>query len=653
MACDNDSICNAPNRAQHAYVSPLKQGCSSPARPNCATLSTVLTAESRLLTPHSSYEQCEDSHRFHDESAEDDCWGGSVLQSILSFITPQKKNVVSACGHEALPDASATKNACQSQASLNDQFEFSWDRALDAGDGAAAKSPTRVQDFPLLPDTSSDDHACNRRLQLQFSQESQMAGHPNSGRNQEDESPLPSKCVLPSKRVGRYEQHDVQESLQHLLDAAQHFEAESNFDAAITSLEEFVDKSQSLAGASFASEHSRATALHQLGILQWKAGNYFFSEHTLSDCLHLYYSMLDETNGSLFCQRELHHQILLEASHVLISLGRVHLSKGEGDVAMTCYDECVRRLASIPKASISSAVMTPARIFAQACVGAGRVLVSQGRLVKALKRYRRALKVQLGYQAGEEIATLSTDYARVPLNDVAETLSHLGRLHELQNDMGRATECHAQALNLYQSLLDPTAVDIGYASNNVGKVYLRLGHLAEAEEALLKAHQVFSLRLGTDHRNTADALLSIGQLQASQGRHTKALATFKRVLRTKPFGELLAATYHCIATSQEALFRLGKALKYYQREADILRETLPHNNLGLARLLHHMAKSACKAVNDEGEYTHLDEANGWLSQASEIYYCNEGQLLDNELLHLESSIEDVRRRMNRKVHIHN
>ena len=615
---DNDSFCRVPvsSAAPKTFRRPLDSSYVSPAEERQlkeGSRSACSTVETALYIPQDSFD---DSLDVSSRSAEDDCWTTPVLQNIRALISPtQKMNAISFNN-----DDNAAADG------INVHQDQSWESPTSVKD-----LPNVVNSLPSMPPLTSKSSLPCRRL---------------------DFSLQPSLVIEEQQR-----RQDDSKDLQNFLHEASKFEAESDLDAAISSLEEFLRLSQSTP-TSFASDHSRATTLHKLGTLQWKCGRYFFSEHIFTDCIHLYERLLDEA--------ALHHDdpgmyslLAIELAHVFVSTGRVFISKGEGDAAMQCYNESVRLLSSIPKsASSPTTLITPARIFSQACVGAGRVLASQGRLKAALKRYKRALKNQLAPAndtavADEDISALSIDEARVPLNDIAETLSHLGRLYEQRNDLTCALECHAKALAIYRSVLDPCAVDIGYASNNVGQLYLRLGHVVEAEQALTMAHQVFSFSLGMNHRNTADALLSLGQLYASQGRHKKALATYKRVLRAEPavFGQLLAVTFHSIGCSYEATFRLDKALKYYKREFSVLNTTLPPCHLSRARLLHHMAKIAMQAVDSKGEFVLLEQAAYWLEEAAEIYDHNDGEdLLYEELLHLDASIEDTRLRMERQAH---
>jgi len=637
----------------HIALSPCLRKCThqpkAKGRPACTTSSTILTYESAPYSPYSPYSlESLDTPGDHPSGRDDDstayCWAGPMLKTIISLVSPQKPRCIIDSAHskqEAADNAASNLSPERGMHSQECQLDFS------VKSDQSCASPSGVQDFPTLPSSSSaSDLPCKslfHDLQPKIIEQEQYQESPPI---QAQDTLISDRGTTPRRRIHL----TVSEHLEYLLNAASKYEAESDLEAAMSSLETYLHKSQqSLASPTFASDHSKATTLHKLGILQWKCGRYFFSEHILTDCIHLYQCLLDGDNPALNDQ-EMLSQLLLEIAHVFVSTGRVYLSKGEGEAAMQCYNDCVRHLSSIPRCGSTS--IDSARIFAQACVGAGRALACQGKLKASLKRYKRALKVQLGYQAPlspieeGDISSLSVDEVKVPLNDVAETLSHLGRLYEQWDQLTLAMECHAKALSFYQAVLDPYSVDIGYASNNVGQMYLRLGRIAEAEKALKLSHQVFSQSLGRNHRNTADALLSLGQLYASRGQQKKALTTYKKVLRAEPavFGHLLAVTLHSIACCYEAMMRLDKALKYYQREVNIMAPCHLHR----AQLLHHMATIAMKAVDSNGDYVLLDQAADWLEEAAAIYYNNESKSFDNDLLlHLEASIEETRRRMKR------
>jgi len=347
--------------------------------------------------------------------------------------------------------------------------------------------------------------------------------------------------------------------------------------------------------------------------------------------------------------------LILASSNTLISKGRLHLSNGEGAAAMQCYHECVHRLSSIQSSSDRS---ESARIFSQACLGAGRVLLAQGKLKASLKRFKRALTVQLGYQGAEttisreDISALSFDGAHVPLPDIAETLSHIGNLYEEQNNLSQAMQYYTKSFQLYSRALGPNHVDTGEVSLKIGRIHHRLGHFSEARQAFRRAHQIFGNNLGQNHRNSHAALLNLGMLYASRGQHKQALTMYHRVLHAQQttFGgdahADLALTFHCIAASNEAIFKLEKAIKYYDEELRVLEKTLHPYHLDIAKLLHHMAMLTMNAVDNKGNYLMLNELIRWLEKAIEVYgHHNESNTFHNELACLHASLRELRKRV--------
>lgn len=644
----SELFCPVPSSesSRKSVIMPQKSRLSS----TCTA--TILTYESTPCT-HLSGEESDGEHdamghQSHHSIDEEDCWAGPVLRAILSLVTPRKMNAITSNNPSTCTLVTSDnyiviqKVACNSELDVSDKSEKSWG------------SPVAVEDFPP---PASTPLPLPRRLDFDL-----VAQHSSQDTNRvttcNQATPLPTADILPSKRP---QNHHVNQSLTETELLYQNntgrdfektsLESRETIESEISSLEYYLSASIYSANNNFVCLHPKATALHKLGILHWKCGKYFFSESALTDCIHVYQHLINEFNADVH-EPEVYSLLVLELAHVFITIGRVHLSTGEEDAAMQCYRESVRYLSCIPSSKCTNSLsnITPATIFAQACVGAGRVLASQGSLKASLKRYKRALKVQLGYREAdspvdkEDISSLSFHEAKVPLNDVAETLTHLGRLYELRNDLARAMECHLKSL----AVLDPNAVDVGYVMNNIGHIYLRLGKFQQAEDAFARSHEVFSQRLGKSHRNTADALLSIGQLYASQGHHRKALSTFKRVLRLDQvvFGQLLAKCLHLIAVSYEETFRLNKALKYYEREVNVLNDTSP-NSLDKASLLQHMAKIAMQAVDNNGEYRMLDEAANWLEEAADIYH-QHGHV-DSELPHLETFIDGARYRMKQRI----
>lgn len=436
--------------------------------------------------------------------------------------------------------------------------------------------------------------------------------------------------------------------LENTLLMATKSEDDYNLNAAITHIENYLYHLQSLGqhgNPTFALR--RASALHKLGCLQWQCGRYQISLCALIESRTLYDHLIENYSSSP--SPDVMSSLVLASANVLVSMGRLHLSKGEGAAAMQCYHECVHKLSSIKTKCNRSET---ARMFAQASAGAGRVLLAQGKLSSSMKRFKRALKVQLGYEdAGEDIAGIPLLSSCAPLSDIADTLSHIGRVYEKQQHLDQAIECYAKSFQLYSMSLGPNHPDTGTASIKLGQVFHRIGRFSEADKSIRRAYTIFVNNLGENHRNTSAALLNLGMLYSSQGKHKRAQEIYHQVLRNQQDAfhgashADLALTYHHIAASYEASFRLEKSVKYYNQELSVLRAALHPYHLDIAKLLHHMATVTMNIVDNEGYYLMLNESIGWLKDAADIYqHHNESNEFEKELSHLTALFQRLQRR---------
>ena len=694
------------------YVPYKSPGCNAPVSPTarknsrwaCTTSSTVLTAESHstihssdrstATLSSSSYSSSSGSsavasdgnHHYYLDTSEDEndavvpCWGGWFFKSCITssarknkFSERRRRNNHHDCEEYSTPPSSIN-NSCRgwNHPPSNDSWDTVAHLSPLSNDNCHHSTEHDVSPRRLVfhPPNTVQPLSSFEWQQQQHQQQEQLN---NTNTNLHSELPI----------------------LQQYLDLATHHEIHSNINAAISNMELYIvqshnyhhhhypqNSSQSLSSSSssttFSFHHSKAVALHKLAALQWKASQYDLSLDAIIESVNLYQCLLDDYGVNSASSA----QLALESAHVFVTAGRVYLSKGEGNAAMGCYQECVRHLSLVSKnkdnasalpphstgatTNTDGVISTPARIFAQACVGAGRVLASQGKLNGALKRYKRSLKVQLGYSvqrendtaasvANQDIPAISLDRACVPLPDVAETFSHLGHLYEQLGDLTRALECHTRAFDIYALALGSAHVDVGYASNNIGRLLQSLGRFAEAEEALTVAHQVLVQCLGEGHRNISGVLLNLGLVYASRGRHKRALDSYKQALRVQRavFGGKshidMAATFQYIAFSHESSFKLDKAMKYYEKEIHMLKSTLHHHHLDVARTLHHMASVAMHAVDNMGEYLMLDQTMAWLEEALTIFHhhSNDGgtkTMFGEEISYLEETRKILKKR---------
>lgn len=598
------------NHSMATSKSPLRRNNS---RSACTTSSTVLTFHS---SPSNSFEEPRTPAQLHYYDDEDDdnesceasgvCLGGWILNAFFSPSRAPKSDAFSPASDE-----------------LHQQSVAHTEEVVHAISSSKLKL-----DF--------DDDATDRLSCTSASCPSQASSNSCQSVNETHRSML--------------------RLLEDILSMASKSEKECNVNSAIGHLENYLYQFQSLSQYTTpVFELKKAYVLHKLGCLQWQRGQYQLSLHALVEAYTIYNRLSEDCRFSNTSSDVMEmSNLVLACSNVLISLGRLHLSRGNGSAAMQCYHECVERLSSIQRRCDRS---QSARIFSQACCGAGRVLFAQGRLASSLKRFKRALKVQLGYEVScDAIADLSLSSACVPLSDIAETLSHLGKLYEEQNLFDLAMHCYTKSLQIYSISLGPNHVDIGEISLKLGRILRSIGRYCEADQAIRRAHQIFVNNLGEYHRNTLAALLNLGLLYASRGKHKRAQTIYHQVLHDQQAtfnGEAhadLALTCHCIALSYEGSFKLDKAMKYYNEELLILQASLHPYHLDIAKLLHHMAMLTMNVVDNDGSYLMLNESIERLEEATEIYeHHNASNAFHRELTYLKSSIQRLYRRQNRQV----
>lgn len=220
-----------------------------------------------------------------------------------------------------------------------------------------------------------------------------------------------------------------------------------------------------------------------------------------------------------------------------------------------------------------------------------------------------------------------------------------------QDNIDRAVQCYVKSFEIYTISLGPNHVDTAEVSNKLGKVLLVLGRFSEAEQYILRAHQIFLHNLGEHHRNTSMALLNLGILYASKRCHKRAFEVYYHVLKDQQVtfnGEAhsdLGFTLHCIASAYEGAFKLDKAIKYYREELLVLRTSLHPYHLDIAKLLHHMAMLVMNKVDSNGDYLMLNDCIEWLEESANIYqHHHTSNMFYEEVIHLKSCILQLRKR---------
>ncbi len=161
----------------------------------------------------------------------------------------------------------------------------------------------------------------------------------------------------------------------------------------------------------------------------------------------------------------------------------------------------------------------------------GVVALHAGKPVEAVRHLKQALKLQPS--AVEVAFNLSKAYfAQAKWIEMAATLETVHSLWpdraSILIDMGYALEKAGNenaAIDAYQRALqlDPGAAQ---AHSNLGAVFTRIGHLAEAQ-----AHLNHAL---TTHPTMATALMNLAMLHESANRPADALAAYDRLLEKEP-----------------------------------------------------------------------------------------------------------------------
>jgi tetratricopeptide (TPR) repeat protein len=236
---------------------------------------------------------------------------------------------------------------------------------------------------------------------------------------------------------------------------------------------------------------------------------------------------------------------------------------------------------------------------------------------------------------------LLTDYAsieQVPPNThrlMAETADKLSYLLYYLGRYPEAVNFCQQALNLYQSLLGENDYSTIAASNNLALLYLRNGHLTEAEILLektlsiLKPHldhtpimatvlnnlaelyyvqgkypqaehlyqQSLAIRekaLGKDHPDVAGSLNNLGWLYYAQGKYVEAEPLYQKnlAIREKALGKDhpdVAGSLNNLALLYYTQGKYAAAETLYQRSLAISEKALGKDNPKVAAVLNNLA----------------------------------------------------------------
>ncbi len=206
----------------------------------------------------------------------------------------------------------------------------------------------------------------------------------------------------------------------------------------------------------------------------------------------------------------------------------------------------------------------------------GDMLETRGKLEEALANYRRSLEYRQALGDGHMI--------RVVLQDVAVTLSRLGRLDE-------SLEVTEELIAGWEQAAGPEHPRTYAARNLKASLLSDLGHLDEALELQREIHQYRLDQLGSESQFTLVALNNIGVTHQRLGRLEQALDIFDEVYqrRAELFGESNSYTVATAMRRGETLKRMDRmeeAIAVFSRIIEVTDSEATGDSSGLLARLH-------------------------------------------------------------------
>lgn len=195
---------------------------------------------------------------------------------------------------------------------------------------------------------------------------------------------------------------------------------------------------------------------------------------------------------------------------------------------------------------------------ARALLSLVNTYVQHGRYAEALPLCERAL------------ATFEAAYQGQPHTWVAQSLGHLGRIHEGLDRPEQAQPFFERSLAMSKALLGPQHPDVASALIELARLEIAKGQLGAAEPLYERALAIREQSLGPHHPDVADTLDELGRLRLARKRPVEALPLFERALalrearlhrETLAFSEArLSEFLDQLRASEERLYALARAL---------------------------------------------------------------------------------------------
>lgn len=151
-----------------------------------------------------------------------------------------------------------------------------------------------------------------------------------------------------------------------------------------------------------------------------------------------------------------------------------------------------------------------------------------------------------------------------------------------------------EALKFSESKLGPEHPETATCLNNLGGMYLHLGHYTNAEAAFRRGLEIREKVLGPEHPYTARNLQNLGTVYMDMGKYTNAEPLLQRALTINekvigPEDMATAMSLGCLGVLYQQMGNYSKALTYDERSLAIREKALDPNAPDTAKALNNMA----------------------------------------------------------------
>ncbi|MEM9460017.1 MAG: serine/threonine-protein kinase [Myxococcota bacterium] len=243
------------------------------------------------------------------------------------------------------------------------------------------------------------------------------------------------------------------------------------------------------------SDESRASYLHNLGIVAYSEGEYDEAQQLLERALALH----RETHGP-------HHS---NVAGILNILGMVASYRGDLSEARSSFELALTRW--------QEAMGPEHPHVATALTNLGHVARSQGQLDEARAFQRRALRI--------------LEQAQGPRSSgVAFCMHNLGSIAHAQGQLDEARDFQRRAVDLWTELRGAGHPLVATALSSLGAVERSRGQLDEALDLQQRALAIAEQALGPDHPDVADPLTELGRVWLDRSEPSLALPRLERAL---------------------------------------------------------------------------------------------------------------------------